>query len=58
MNDPFLRMDEETVEEKRLRMTQQVIQEFQQPSEEKKDFFENLQVKAHMEEAIMEADDD
>ena len=43
LNDPFFVTEDqlETVEEKKLKMTKQLLQELQQPGE-KQDFFESL----------------
>jgi hypothetical protein len=45
-----------TAEERRLKMTKQVIREF--ASEKNEDFFEKLQAKATPEEQILSKDDD
>ena len=46
----------ETIEEKRLKMANQIIQEYAR--EEKDDFFDQLHAKTQHEEEIMEAGDD
>ena len=66
LNDPFLQFDEdgdaemqeqqETAEEKRLRMANQIIKEYGR--DDKADFFEKLHAKTQMEEQIIEAGDD
>lgn len=48
--------DKETAEEKRLRMTKQIIKEY--AAEDKDDFFSTLQAKTTADNDIMQADDD
>lgn len=60
-NDPFLQdsaatQEMETIEEKRLRMANQIIEEY--AKEDKNDFFDQLHAKTQHEEEIMEAGDD
>ena len=66
LNDPFLQdaapeleneeMQQETAEEKRLRMAQSIISEYAR--QDKDDFFDKLHAKTEHEEEIMEAGDD
>ena len=49
-------VDKETAEEKRLRLTKKIIQEY--ASEEKQDFFLTLNAKTTQDQDIMQVDDD
>lgn len=61
--DPFFLQDGEeeaieTVEEKRMKMTKQLLEELEQPSGKQNDFFETLQAKGEAEAEIFGQEDD
>ncbi len=62
LNDPFFMQDGdeviETVEEKKMKMTKQLLAELEQPSGKLNDFFENLHAKGEAEAEIFGQEDD
>eukprot|EP00347_Sterkiella_histriomuscorum_P001221 403372861 len=61
-SDPFFAQStedqNETVEERKMRMTKQLLQELQAPDAQQNDFFETLQTKGEAEAQIFDKDDD